>query len=99
MCFQSVKVEDIFRPFLRVKDPEVSLDPLLSVVPRTLGFNPDPNFQMCLVIFFTDGNREKKAKAFIREMYQRKVRYTQSAPHVYTHVYMNLFGYIFFLTI
>ena len=47
---------------------EIALDSVLSVVPKTAGLKNNPRDESCLVIFFSDGNREVKAKAFIREM-------------------------------
>lgn len=56
-----------------VLDMELSVDPLLSVVPQTLGTNNNSTKSTCLVIFFSDGDREKRAKAFIKEMQHTKV--------------------------
>jgi len=48
---------------------EISMESVLSVVPQTLAARPNvPHDQACLVMFFSDGNREKRAKSFIREM-------------------------------
>ncbi|XP_053214383.1 protein XRP2-like, partial [Panonychus citri] len=66
-----VQPEDVFECLLNIKEPEISLDTVLSVVPRTLGVRTDPSIETGLVIFFPDGNREKRAKAFIREMAEK----------------------------
>lgn len=49
------------------------MDTVLSVVPRTLGVRTDQSIETGLVIFFPDGNREKRAKAYIREMAEKSV--------------------------
>ena len=66
-----VQPEEIFECLLSIKEPEISLDTVLSVVPRTLGVRTDQSIETGLVIFFPDGNREKRAKAYIREMAEK----------------------------
>ncbi|KAI1280509.1 Protein XRP2 [Halotydeus destructor] len=70
-----IKACDYFSSAANFDGSEVSMDSMLSVVPQTKGIKQEsqsPSLhvtdQICLVIFFSDGNREKRTKSFIREM-------------------------------
>lgn len=65
---------DYFQSISNFDGMEISMDAVLSVVPPTVGIKPPEAVdQTCLVIFFSDGNREKRAKSFIKEMEHQPV--------------------------
>lgn len=71
---QETNVAEYFSSISNFDGMEISMDALLSVVPQTLSsWQPGANDQTCLVMFFSDGNREKRAKSFIREMEHQSV--------------------------
>lgn len=58
----------------------ISLDPSTSAVPQTRGVRPPEQVECCVVVFFADGNREKKSKQTIHKMEQHQVRVWAGCP-------------------
>ncbi|RWS06133.1 protein XRP2-like protein [Dinothrombium tinctorium] len=88
-----VRPEDYFPNLTSVDEMEISMDSVVSVVPKTLGSKLDKNDQTCLVIFFSDGNREKRAKAFIKEMEHKSCSLVRTKEFsMKEHEAQNVFG-------
>lgn len=68
-----MEAESCFGSLKNLKGFDISFDQNLSVVPKSLGFLPDQDWEIALVIFFPDGNREKRARSFIIEMREKEV--------------------------
>jgi hypothetical protein len=52
----------------------ITFDPAKSAVPKTKGIRrTDDDAECCLIIFFADGNRERKSRAAFAEMHNHKV--------------------------
>ncbi|RWS28299.1 protein XRP2-like protein, partial [Leptotrombidium deliense] len=88
-----VRPEDYFPSLTSIEDMETSMDSVVSVVPKTLGSKFDKNDQTCVVIFFSDGNREKRAKAFIKEMEHKSCSLIRTREFsMKEHEAQNVFG-------
>lgn len=57
-----------------VYEMNLTFDPAQSAVPKTKGVKSPDDLECCLIIFFADGNRERKSRATFAEMYKHKVR-------------------------
>ncbi|XP_076347132.1 protein XRP2-like [Tachypleus tridentatus] len=67
---QDVKVEEFLplpttNEFSHIK---ISMEPSDSVVPKTLGIRSKISNQSCLVVFFSDGQAQKRALSFIKKL-------------------------------
>lgn len=68
----------------------ITFDPAASAVPKTIGIKLSDDAESCLIIFFADGNRERKSRAIFAEMYKHKVSAGSSLKQLFMCTYVVL---------